>query len=175
MVCLSYSRLQTLFYWLLYRAKQTRSAHVFSFIVILCLNWYPSLIVNLRLTVFNCPGAWLIHVIRSFYSLESSNLSVEKILQLGRHAWRYKQRIHLTERHNIREEQLPNDHDPAETASSVWFTSCCCGKLFKGKIGLKMHQRGRRLVLGLIDQLRVGLNDVTLTDQEHGNGMAVFH
>ena len=38
-----------------------------------------------------------------------------------------------------------------------------------------MHQRGRRLVLGLIDQLRVGLNDVTLTDQEHGNGMAVFH
>ena len=173
MVCLSYSRLQTLFYWLL-SSKANTLCTCFQFYRHFMLELI-SLIVNLRLTVFNCPGAWFIHVIRSFYSLESSVLSVEKILPLGRHAWRYKQRIHRTERHNIREEQLPNDHDPAETASRVWFTSCCCGKLCKGKRGLKMHQRGCRLVLGLIDQLRVGLNDVTFTDQEHGNGMAVFH
>ena len=33
-----------------------------------------------------------------------------------------------------------------------------------------MHQRSCRVVLGLNDQLRADLNDITLTDQEYGNG-----
>ena len=34
-----------------------------------------------------------------------------------------KQRIHRAERHNVGEEQLPNDHEPvADTASRVCFT-----------------------------------------------------
>ena len=33
-----------------------------------------------------------------------------------------------------------------------------------------MHQRSCGVVLGLNDQLRADLNDITLTDQEYGNG-----
>ena len=92
-------------------------------------------------------------------------------VSLGRHAWRCKQRIHRPERHNVGEEQLPNDHDPvADTASRVCLTKCCCGKLCKENRGLKMHQRSCRVVLGLNVQLRADLNDITLTDQEYGNG-----
>ena len=92
-------------------------------------------------------------------------------VSLGRHAWRCKQRIHRPERHNVGEEQLPNDHDPvADTAYRVCLTKCCCGKLCKGNRGLKMHQRSCRVVLGLNDQLCADLNDITLTDQEYGNG-----
>ena len=52
-------------------------------------------------------------------------------VSLGRlHAWRCKKRA---ERHNVGEEQLPNDHDPvANTASRVCFIKCCCSNLFKG-------------------------------------------
>lgn len=32
-----------------------------------------------------------------------------------------------------------------------------------------MHQKSCRVVLALNDELRVDLNDITLTDQEHGN------
>lgn len=62
--------------------------------------------VNLRLADFNYSGAWFIHFFCSFYSLESSVLSVENILARGGHAWRYKQRIHRTERPKIGEQQL---------------------------------------------------------------------
>ena len=74
-----------------------------------------SLLVNLCFAAFK----WPIHVFCSFYSLESSVLSVKKILS----RWTAMRGAENNEFIDRKEEQLPNDHDPvADTASRVCLT-----------------------------------------------------
>ena len=74
---------------------------------------------------------------------------------LGRHTWRCKQRI--TESSNLSNQDDSENTDNLQQIDSSSTIKCCCGKLCKGKRGLKMHQRSCRVINGLNKELKADL------------------
>src|SRR6056300_1838414 len=75
-------------------------------------------------------------------------------ITLGRHSWRCKQRIQpeLDKQAKSTTTSMPVLNSPvtATTSSNV---KCSCGKICKGKRGLKMHQHNCRIVNDLNKEL----------------------
>jgi len=89
----------------------------------------------------------------------------KEFITLGRHSWRCKQRIQpeLDQHARSTSTSMPVLNSPftATTSSNV---KCSCGKICKGKRGLKMHLRNCRIVNGLNEELIADLQDQFIDD-----------
>ena len=101
-------------------------------------------------------------------------------VSIGRHSWRCKQRIHQDQGNDgVMNEssvhQAPVINTPRVIIPTRSAFKCCCGKVCKGRRGLKMHQRSCRLIHDMDTELHqdiVDQNDLDLSDVnevERGN------
>jgi hypothetical protein len=90
----------------------------------------------------------------------------QDFFSLGCHSCRCKQRINHAEqdRPNITSREVPVMQSPNVTVPSRTVVKRCCGKICKGALGLKMHQRSCQVIHGLNDELSADLEEQITTD-----------
>ena len=77
-------------------------------------------------------------------------------VSLGRHSWRCKSKLHIYEGSFGNSAQQTRQNTEAtianvntSTPSNCHHVTCCCGKVYKGLRGLKMHERNCPAIKGL--------------------------
>ena len=92
----------------------------------------------------------------------------EDFVTVGRHSWRFKQRINQPERdpYDDATRQVPTMQSPNVPILSRTVVKCCCGKICKGTRGLKMHQRSCQVLHGLNDEMRADLEEQMMNNND---------
>ena len=90
----------------------------------------------------------------------------QDFVALGRHSWRYKQRINQAEQDQpgAASRQVPVMQSPNVPVTSRTVVKCCCGKICKGARGLKMHQLSCQVIHSLNDELCADLEEQIAVD-----------